>query len=342
MESTLSQYDELNEIKYFLLDLKNVYQIGHRLNQNVVDIDIGFQIDMLIQHIDHYLNNHIRNGNIELIQDKVTQITNLFYVDSDDFRLIKNKISTVNNENHKLFEDLDFRNYWAVYKSIYPDKILQSLNLFSSLNDFIVIYSEINAVKNDLKNLDKDEMAKKASELYRLNKDFMEGTTIAHYGSIFKTISKKHKRHARWWLGSIVILIVLGAIIIACQLAGLNDLIGDNQEILANLPFTWVLWLLYRLSFFTILIIAIQFCIKNYRSCMHIKIVNVQRQTTLNTYNNLMAVSSDNKRDSAIILNRIVDTIFSHQSTGYEQADKNEASNKQLLEILKAILNSKN
>ena len=159
---------------------------------------------------------------------------------------------------------------------------------------------------------------------------------------IFKEEANRHKKNSKVWL-IVASFITLAIILLAKYLLGVDSTIVDNptsawQNQLSDKIVLAIIVknIVAKLIVFSTLFFVLALVVKSYKVNKHNEILNSHRHNTLNTFKSFISAAGDDKQTKNAILLQTVQSIFSHQSTGYNDKESDPVNpNTKILEIIR-------
>jgi hypothetical protein len=202
--------------------------------------------------------------------------------------------------------------------------------------------SEIQGVKEDV--------AKEAAQIMASVRETAKQAGIAEHAFLFKNEADNHNRLAIYWLIATGMLATITGIFAwvnykmayaALQLAITATPLPQGATAPVGTTSFTIQLALAKLIAFSLLLSAVVWSGRVYRAHRHNYVVNKHRQNALGTFDVFVkAASADDQTKNAVLL-QATQCIFSPQSTGYLNAEKELDAASQVVEIVRNIPSSK-
>jgi hypothetical protein len=155
---------------------------------------------------------------------------------------------------------------------------------------------------------------KEVEELRDAAKKATQEIGVSKYERVFGDEANSHATAARWWLAA-TILLAAGTVSFAW------GLYQSSWHLAATLTPTQSLHLaIGKIVILSILISAILWSGRGYRSNRHNAVINKHRQNALRTFDTFVKSATDEQTKSAVLL-QTTHCIFSPQNSGYASHD---------------------
>lgn len=153
-----------------------------------------------------------------------------------------------------------------------------------------------------------EELQKQQEAIATASGDQASGDLAKHY----KTQAEQHQTSAK-----LLLQVATGS---GVALAGLVLVTFAWQPPSANDWTEFVRGSALRILLLSVATVALAFCLRNYRVNKHLEVLNRRRENALNTFGLFQgAVTSEDARN--FVVQELVRAVFSHEDTGYVQAD---------------------
>ena len=325
--------------------LQNLYILRDELNNK--NISINEIIDKLELNIRQFFQNKEKSN---YYLKKLYEVRNSFLDNQKNIAVLKlNNFINLLIEDTQLINENDFENEKnSIINQFRRETEIERKNLQAQLR-------EINRIKNDLEteklNLEKNSILEKEKLKNEFNlleqerkkildesikfDEFKKKLEVANKQIDFRIISQENNKAAIFWgiMSALLIAIlfvclynsmdkysVFSEISLKINSKYVNEKNFNADLIKSSTYFGFAKYITSTLLLYSFLIFCIIFCIKNYNSQMHNKIINQHKSNALNSILSLLdTAKSDDGNDKLLI--QATQAIFSHQNSGYNNND---------------------
>lgn len=153
---------------------------------------------------------------------------------------------------------------------------------------------------------------------------------VSRHTRLFSTESKAHAAAAKGWLAATA-LVAFGTL----SLAIVNySAVLDQKE--KAPPEAVVQFVLAKVLVFSLLLSAIVWCGRNYRSSRHNEIINRHRRNALGSFEAFVSGATDDQTKNAVLL-QATQSIFAPQSSGFVSTEPEAAGPAQMIELVRNV-----
>lgn len=163
-------------------------------------------------------------------------------------------------------------------------------------------------------------------EILRVARETVQKVGVARHAEHFSEQAKEHEEGAKVWL-----IATTSAALITTAAAMVNFLFALKEPVPVSAQLV-----LAKLILFSLLLSAVVWCGRMYRSHRHNYIVNKHRQNALMSFETFAKGSDDPQTKNAVLL-QATQSIFMPQQTGYITQEVDAAGPTQLIELIRNV-----
>ncbi|MFN8010797.1 MAG: hypothetical protein U0P81_05275 [Holophagaceae bacterium] len=186
------------------------------------------------------------------------------------------------------------------------------------------------------------EQAKKllrdAEDVLTKSKQASAVTTINIYSDLFQEQSKKHQKSAKVWMFTLGITLLIGMGLLYFSYSSKFPFHNFEDESILLIQSIGTRGIILSLTIYMATV-----CVKNFRANKHNEVINIHRAKALQTFQAFINSADRTNTDAYnYILIQCVNAIFSHQTSGFSDPEKEISSNPIIIDLLQnSILKKK-
>lgn len=325
--------------------LQNLYILRDELNNK--NISINEILDKLERNIVKFFENNEKSN---YYLERLYEVRSSFLDNQKNIAVSKlNNFIYLLIEDAQLMNENDFENEKKlILNQFRRETEIERKNIQAQLRQINIIKTELENEKLSLEKksiLEKEKLKAEFDLLEQERKkildesikfdEFKKKLEVANKQIDFRIISQDNNTAAMFWgimsASLITILFVclfnsmdkysiFSEISLKINSKYVNEKNFNENIIKSSIYFGYAKYITSTLLLYSFLIYCIIFCIKNYNSQMHNKIINQHKSNALNSILSLLdTAKSDDGNDKLLI--QATQAIFSHQNTGYNNND---------------------